>query len=124
MIDLRQTNDHPRKLALVRLFPVVHPAKSAHFNTDGLSEGEEAQLVIPYSFNLRYNVVLPMPSARAVISLSPWSCCNASRMACFSNSTNGRILACWLGTTARRATVRMCGGKSAGCSTGPGLMAT
>src|SRR5260370_5170477 len=44
-----------------------------------------------YCFNLRYRVVLPMPSMRAVESLSPPVSRRVRRMARRSNSSSGRI---------------------------------
>src|SRR5579859_972037 len=85
--------------------------------------GVLTQCEIEYSLSLRYKVVLPMPRARAVINLSPLSCCKASRIACFSSSARGRIRVCRPGAAVRKAAVRMCGGKSVLCRTGPRLMA-
>src|ERR1035437_8617441 len=50
---------------------------------------QEPQGAEPYSFSLRYSVVLPMPRRRAASSLSPCSASIARRMACFSNSATG-----------------------------------
>ncbi len=45
--------------------------------------------VEPYSFSLRYKVVLPIPSCRAASSLSPFSSVMACRIARFSSSAKG-----------------------------------
>jgi hypothetical protein len=43
----------------------------------------------PYSFSLRYSVVLPMPSMRAAFSLSSFVAFKAPWIACFSKTAKG-----------------------------------
>ena len=45
--------------------------------------------LMPYSLSLRYNVVFPMPSCRAIDILSPFKWLIALRIACFSRSAIG-----------------------------------
>ena len=69
----------------------MHTCRGGEISNSALAPVLTVQFWDAYSFSLRYSVVLPMPSRRAAIILSPLTWASALKMVCFSSSAMGTM---------------------------------